>query len=140
MKVSKTDRLIAQFESGELSPKELYDAAYRNAPKYGNKRGVEFQGDKFDSQGELDRFLELSILERAGVISKLRHHVTYAFTVNGVKVGSYEADYVYEEKGRVVVEDFKQQHTRTEAYQLRKKLMLACHGITIRESFSDSRR
>lgn len=102
--------------------------------KYRNKKATSKSGEKFDSQGELTRWEVLRLLEQAGKISDLRRQVLFQFVINGVKCGGYKADYVYTEKGEQVVEDFKSEHTRKLAmYKLKKKLMLAVHGITIRE-------
>ena len=48
------------------------------------------------------------------------------------KIAKYVADFTYEDKhGNLVVEDVKGRATAT--YRLKKKLMLACHGIEIVE-------
>jgi hypothetical protein len=44
----------------------------------------------------------------------------------------YIADFVYQEDGKLVVEDVKGH--RTEVYKLKKKLMLWVHGIRIKET------
>lgn len=44
---------------------------------------------------------------------------------------SYRADYVYTERGRQVVEDIK--GMLTPEYKIKRALMLAIHGITIRQ-------
>jgi len=102
--------------------------------KYRNKKATSKQGEKFDSEGELNRWEVLRLLEQAGKISDLRRQVLFQFVINGVKCGGYKADYVYIENGQQVVEDYKSVHTRKlPMYQLKKKLMLAVHGIAIRE-------
>lgn len=45
----------------------------------------------------------------------------------------YIADFVYREDGRQVVEDTKSKETKTEAYIIKRKLMLLIYGIKIRE-------
>ena len=99
--------------------------------KYGAKR-TEVDGVVFPSRGEARRWQELQLLLRAGEISNLRRQVKYPLTVNGVKVADYVADYVYDERGAEVVEDWK--GVRTPVYKLKAKLMRAVHGITIRET------
>ncbi len=114
------------------------------------------EGIVFDSKGELARWEELRLLERAGEISGLRRQIKYPLVVNGVDLGSYVADFVYVRmapfqwpKGllvpsdahslpTVVVEDFK--GVRTPAYRLKKKLMLALHGIEIFETGAPQHR
>lgn len=119
--------------------------------KYGNNR-VFMNGQWFDSQHEADRFFELSMLQRAGQISELETQVPFELiptqrgpsTIGkrgGVKLGKclekscvYYADFVYKDKeGNQVVEDAKSPATRTEAYKIKKKLMLYRHGIRIKE-------
>jgi very-short-patch-repair endonuclease len=51
-------------------------------------------------------------------------------------VGRYSADFAYTDRrtGQLVVEDVKGgEATKTQAYQLRKKLLLACHGLQVTE-------
>lgn len=101
------------------------------------------EGIVFDSKGELARWEELRLLERAGEIFELCRQVKYQLVVNGVNLGSYKADFVYVEErtlagGRQVVEDFK--GVRTPVYRLKAKLMLALYGIKILETGATPRR
>ncbi len=97
------------------------------------------EGVVFDSKGELVRWEELRLLERAGEVSELRRQVKYPLDVGGVKVGSYTADFSYLDcRGRHVVEDFK--GVRTPVYRLKAKLMLALYGIKIHETGATLRR
>lgn len=119
--------------------------------KYGNHRVFRY-GQWFDSEHEADRFFELSMLQRAGRISDLQTQVPFELiptqrdpaTVGkrgGIKPGKciekscvYYADFVYKDKdGTQIVEDAKSPATRTEAYKIKKKLMLYRHGIRIVE-------
>jgi Xaa-Pro aminopeptidase len=99
--------------------------------KYGAKKTV-VDGIKFDSIRESKRFQELALLQKAGLISELKLQQSFDLVVNGMKVCRYVADFVYTEKNRQIVEDVK--GVKTPSYNLKKKLMLACHGITIRET------
>ena len=101
--------------------------------KYGAKKTV-VDGIKFDSKRESERYKELKLLEKAGEISRLRLQQRFDFEVNGVRLGFYKADFVYDEKGRqfVTVEDVK--GFKTPVYNLKKKLMKAIHGIDILET------
>lgn len=104
-------------------------------PKYRNTK-IEIDGVKYDSKREAARAAELRLLERAGKIAFLRHHVRYPLVVNNVKVCAYEADFTYRdaETGEEIVEDVKSPITRKNPlYRLKNKLMRACHGIEIRE-------
>ena len=94
-------------------------------------------GIKFASKKEAKRWGELSLLQKAGAISHLGRQLVYRLVVNGVEVGEYWADFSYWDfnTGTRVVEDVKSSITRKNAvYRLKKKLMLACHGITILET------
>lgn len=113
--------------------------------KYGNRK-VKRDGMVFDSVREYNRYRELKLLEKAGGISNLQTQVKYVlipkqyssteFTkAKKPKVlereAAYIADFVYQENGKVVVEDAK--GMKTELYKLKKKLMLHVHGIQIKE-------
>ena len=117
--------------------------------KYKNHRVFRY-GQWFDSEHEADRFFELSMLQRAGRISDLQTQVPFELiptqrepdTVGkrgGIKPGKciekscvYYADFVYKDSnGNTVVEDAK--GMKTEAYKIKKKLMLYRHGIRIVE-------
>lgn len=106
--------------------------------KYKNEK-TERNGFKFDSKKEADRWSELQILERAGVITKLQRQVKFTL-IPSQKVGNvtlhsadYYADFVYEQNGRWIVEDVKSPATKTPVYQIKKKLMLQKYGILIKE-------
>lgn len=103
--------------------------------KYGNRKTV-VDGITFDSAKEAARWQELRIMEQGGYIKNLRYHTPWLLQVNGVKIGRYTSDFDYINDGipGVVVEDVKSPASKTEAYGLRKKLMLACHGIAIKET------
>ena len=101
--------------------------------KYHAKR-TEVDGIVFDSRGEARRWVDLQLLEHAGMITELRRQVKYKLEVNGLKVCDYVADYTYFERGRYVVEDFKSPATRTPVYRLKRKLMFALLGIEIFET------
>ena len=121
--------------------------------KYGNRKTV-VDGITFDSKKEANRFRELQLLERAGKITALQRQVKYVliptqreFSNEIYKKGahqghfkpgkvlekecSYIADFVYYKNEKTVVEDTK--GFRTEAYKIKRKLMLERYGIQIRE-------
>lgn len=119
--------------------------------KYGARKCT-YNGEVYDSKKEMRRHQELLILEKAGKIRQLRRQVKYVLIPsqrevlwkNGVlKPGkvierecSYIADFVYfdNESKEVVVEDAKGgSATKTEAYILKRKMMLHFHGIRIKE-------
>ena len=98
--------------------------------KYGNRRSA--WGDKvFDSSAELSRYLLLRNQEAADEITDLvcqpQFELVPAFVDSeGKKVRAigYTADFSYRLlDGTLVVEDVKSAPTRTQAYQLRVKLL-----------------
>jgi hypothetical protein len=107
----------------------------RRHGKYNNVK-TEIDGITFDSKKEAAHYLQLQLLLRAGVIRDLRLQVPFVLAVNGVKVCTYRADFVYREKDKSrrwveVVCDVK--GVRTPTYNLKKKLMKAIRGISILE-------
>ena len=93
----------------------------------------------YDSRKEHRRASELKLMQRAGIISRLREQVPYELIPaqrdeNGKlleRACTYVADFVYELDGKTVVEDTK--GFRTDAYRIKRKLMLKVHGIRISE-------
>lgn len=88
----------------------------------------------FDSKKEADRYCDLKLLLKKGIISDLKLQRRFDFHINDVNLGFYKADFVYRDcqKGRGVVEDTK--GFQTPIYNLKKKLMKALHGIDILET------
>jgi hypothetical protein len=102
--------------------------------KYGAIKTI-IDGIEFPSKREAARYCQLRMLLRAGQIQDLRMQVKYPLVVNGVKIGRYTSDFNYIENGQEVVEDVKSPATKkARDYVLRKKLMAALFGITIRET------
>jgi hypothetical protein len=118
--------------------------------KYHNRK-ITRDGETFDSIKEYQRWCELKLLEKAGEITELKRQVKFKLiptmrepvcemSSQGVfKKGkllerevSYVADFVYKNRlGFEVVEDVK--GYRTEAYVLKRKMMLYFHHIRIQE-------
>lgn len=129
--------------------------------KYRSKK-VTVDGVTYDSQKEYYRWCELCLLQKAGKITDLERQVKFELIpaqyrtvetgerykrnnlARGIRAGDpktkevcleqscvYIADFVYRENGRQVVEDTK--GVRTEAYKIKRKLMLYIYGIKIRE-------
>lgn len=122
--------------------------------KYHNRKFA-FDGEVFDSKKEFRRWQELRMLEHSGLIQGLRRQVKYVLipaqyetyhrystkTGKRLKDGrrlvekecSYIADFVYSHfDGSTSVEDTK--GVRTEAYIIKRKLMLERYGIRIIET------
>lgn len=109
--------------------------------KYGVavKEARTYQGIVFDSKAEMNDYIALRQLERAGRVRNLRRQVAYPLVVNGVRVATYRADFVYEEfigldstQWVTVVQDTK--GVQTEGFKIKQRLMFAVHGISIRLS------
>lgn len=104
---------------------------YRKKSKFGNEK-VTVDGVTYDSTGEYRRWCFLKLLEKAGDISNLRHHVNFELipkitreevihlktkdkmvTRVDQSAHHYEADFVYtiNKTGEEVVEDFKGHET-----------------------------
>ena len=114
---------------------ERSDTVSAGVSKYGARR-TEVDGIVFDSKRESQRYSELRLMEAAGQISGLETKTpgcVFQLVVNGVKIGRFTADFRYTENGETVIEDSKS-GVASRDYILRKKLMLACHGIAIRET------
>lgn len=100
--------------------------------KYNNKK-IHAADGIFDSQKEYRRWCDLKILEKAGQIQALDRQVRYELIpkMGKNRPTTFIADFVYREKGKVVVEDAK--GFRTEVYRIKKKLMAWVHKIDVRE-------
>lgn len=102
--------------------------------KYGNIKTTTSDGIRHDSIKEANRWCELNLLQRAGLISDLRRQVKYELIPkqDGERAIYYIADFVYTEKGKTVVEDVK--GYRTDVYKLKRRILLWRYGIKIRET------
>ena len=121
------------------------EASRPPAPNKYRARRLELDGITFDSHREATRYQELKYLLAADVIRELEVHpafplIVLALTPQGPPwtfhtIGLYHADFRYTDlrSGEVVIEDVKAPPTRTTAYRLRKRIVEAVHGITIRE-------
>lgn len=114
---------------------------------------VEYNGIKFDSTLERDRYIFLSNLEKEGKIRYLERQVPFEIIPRQTETitkqlktkvkyeektleqnAIYTADFMYEFEGRMIVEDAKSPYTRKEKdYILRRKLMLYHNNIRIVE-------
>ena len=114
-------------------------------PKYGNKK-VTLDGIKFDSMKEANRYAELKMLQRGGVIKDLELQKKFVL-IPTQKIGkkvierecSYIADFVYTDvkSGETIVEDVKGYRDPSSAayakYVIKRKLLLWRYGIKITE-------
>ena len=108
-------------------------------------RAVAVDGILFDSTKEATRYQELKLLRDASAIVELvlqpRFPIQVVELYRGgppwviTHCGMYTADFQYVDTatGEIVVEDVKSDATKLTAYRLRKRLVEAIHGISIRE-------
>lgn len=105
----------------------------KRAHKY-HARATEYDGIRFDSKAEANRYKELQLLEKAGEIGYLKVHPTFELqppfvdrTGKKQRAIIYEADFSYVDGAteQVVIEDIK--GVETEAFKLKKKLFLYHH-------------
>lgn len=93
--------------------------------KYHNKHTT-VDGYEFDSLAEAQRYNDLKIMERAGLISKLKIHPRYSLLHPYIKDNrrvrgiDYEADFSYTQEGKEIAEDVK--GVETEAFKIKRKL------------------
>ena len=83
------------------------------ANKYGAKK-TQRDDIQFDSLMEADRYRDLNLLQRAGIISELETHPEFVLIEPFKKFGKrkrghkYKADFMYrDESGQLIVEDVK---------------------------------
>jgi hypothetical protein len=100
--------------------------------KYGNKKCV-VDGITFDSIREANHYKLLKLRESVGSISDLNLQVRFPLIVNSILIAAYVCDFVYVENGRRVVVDVK--GIKTRIYSVKRKLMMAVHGIEVQEVF-----
>lgn len=98
-------------------------------------------GIVFDSKVEHDRYLELLVMERAGVIKNLECHPSWELIPSqkipgkrGFRPHKYTADFRYVRDGKEIVEDVKSVKSREERdYIINRKLMWMLLGIYVEE-------
>lgn len=115
-----------------LSVDELHRVV-RKRHKYSARRCT-VDGHTFPSQREARRYRELALLARAGDILNLELQPAWVLHApGGCKVCRYIADfrYIVASTGETVTEDAK--GMKTPVYRLKKKWLLAEHGIAVRE-------
>lgn len=109
--------------------------------KYKSKK-TEIGRIRFDSKKEAERFKELFMLERNGKIRnlKLQHDFTLQeayTTTDGERIRAirYVADFTYYdcESNEFIVEDVKSKATKTDVYQMKRKMLREKFNLKVRE-------
>jgi hypothetical protein len=99
---------------------------YRNTP-------TTVDGITFASKREADRYVQLRLFEKCGIISNLELQKRFVIVPKSEhgKALFYICDFCYTKDGKTVVEDAK--GVRTAIYRLKKRLVQEMHGIIIQE-------
>ena len=122
-----------------------YLSRLKKATRYRAVGTRDTDGTFFHSKGELRRWEELKMLEKAGEISGLQRQVKFPLHVISpcgevIQFACLTLDFVYNENGRKVFEDFKSPATaHDEAYRLRKRAFEAQYAQEITESYQRTR-
>ena len=127
--------------------------------KYGNKK-VEYDGLKFDSKKEKDRYIFLKAQEKLGNIQDLQLQVKYELipaikeeyvehlkTKDRVKTRTvqlaitYTCDFQYYKNGELIIEDVKSSPKMlAKEYILKKKILFALKGLKITEVYKPTQQ
>lgn len=101
--------------------------------KYGNKK-TEVNGILFDSKKEANRYKELLIMQKAGLIGLLEIKTVFELNPGGTHSLKYECDFEYVDSrtGERIIEDVK--GMKTKVYLKKKRLMWKVHKIQIKET------
>lgn len=122
--------------------------------KYNNTK-VEYDGIKFDSKKEMQRYLVLKTAEENGLISNLQLQVRFELipavkeeyiehlkTKDKIKTRTlqlpitYTCDFQYIKDGETIIEDIKASPKMLpKEYTLKKKMMFALKGVKIKEVY-----
>lgn len=147
------DALQKRREQGKSAPGATIAASIGKRAKYGNKTVLVAFGTSgevvsghvrlehwFDSGKEAAHYHDLALRRHAGEITRLTLQEPLpllVWTSSGpVIVGEWYADFVYDDliDGKRHYVDVKSEGTRgIETYRLKKKIVEACHGISIEE-------
>jgi len=128
---------VHQNRSNELM-RDILDAAgaVQVKAKYRNKK-TQIDGMTFDSKKEARRYVELSSMQNAGLITDLQCQVKFELAPAVMVKGRnrpplrYFADFVYVQDGKRVVEDVKGRIT--EGFRIKRHLMASVLGIQVVE-------
>lgn len=123
----------AKHEKAKPTPTHSAISKYR-------AQKCEYDGRKFDSLKEMERYKDLLLMQKAGEIEGLELQKKYRLEIGGIHVCDYIADFAYwrwkdNERGHVV-EDVKGYRSGNSyrVFRLKAKLMLAIHGINVEEA------
>lgn len=92
-------------------------------------RKTELNWLHFDSTGEYRRFCELVLMEQTGIIRHLQRQLPIEIRINNRAVGKYVCDFVFNQDGKMVYEDFKGHDTPLSRFK--RKCVEAMYDIQI---------
>lgn len=98
--------------------------------KYRNQKAV-VDGITFDSRKEANKYFELKMLEKSGVIHDLKVHPKYLILMGygSLRKRYYVADFEYREGKKIIVEDVKSEITKQNpTYRLKRQMFLVTYG------------
>lgn len=137
MTVEEYNNLMARRDKGDLAAPSTKG---RSTSKYHSQKVV-IDGITFDSKKEGQRYSQLKMLEKAGLISDLRLQVPFELAPPVMIKGRrkpplrYFADFRYIEDGQTVIEDCKSDITRKDStYRVKIHLMKSVHGLDVTET------
>jgi hypothetical protein len=133
----------------------MFFGTQNKSGKYKNHK-VEFNGIKFDSKKEMQRYILLKEAEDKGIIQDLKlqvrfelipaikeEYVEHLKTKDKIKTRTvqlpitYTCDFQYYKNGELVVEDVKASKSMLpKEFILKEKMMYALKGIRIKKVFS----
>jgi hypothetical protein len=124
-----------------MSPQEWRDyMAKQNAAKESRYKAVPTEtndGQHFKSHIEASYYKRCWVLKQSGEVTLIEREVRYELIVNGVFICAYLMDFrITYADGHIEYIDCKSDPTITPIYRLKKQLMLACHGIELKEIFA----
>lgn len=118
----------------------MYRASYRKPNKYKNQP-ITIDGHKFPSKREADRYSQLSLLEKAGIIHDLKlqepfilqERFQHPITGETIRAIKYIADFTYtDDRGNFHIEDVKgSEATMTKDFKIKRKLFIYKYGKDI---------
>lgn len=129
---------LAELPRSSIRTVRALDAPEKRTNKYGAV-AVEADGHRFGSKKEMRCYFLLKARQERGEICGLRVQVKFSLfdpgdNCRGEHVGTYRADYVWREGGKVLVGDAKSEKTRRlRDWPRTKALMRMCHGIEVIE-------
>ena len=142
VKVMSWPELPKELEScvvSEISAKDKMSNTVIKPRKYRNNKPFAY-GREWDSEKEKNRYEELLLLEKSGLISELKLQFRFLIvdTVKGfgrtLCKRYYYADFAYKERGndKLVVEDVKSEGTKDNSvYRLKRQIVLDKYGDSI---------